>query len=163
MSRRPRRGGQDTGQAAVELALVLPLLAAALAGLVQIGLIARDQVLLVHAVREAARQVSVAEGAPASNPNPNPNPASGPGAGPAAAPAGPAADSAADTAVARRAALAATGGLLRPELLKIDVERHGDRVGVRAGYRAPVNLPIVNLAARYVPLAAYAEMEVENN
>ena len=57
----PRRGG-DEGQAAVELALVLPLLFLLLLALVQVGLVVRDQVLLVHAAREAVRQAAVEAG-----------------------------------------------------------------------------------------------------
>ena len=52
-----RRG--DEGQAAVELALVLPLVVALLLAVVQVGLIVRDQVLVVHAAREAAREAAV--------------------------------------------------------------------------------------------------------
>lgn len=55
---RPRRA-RDSGQAAVELALVLPFLAVLLLVLVQVGLIVRDQVLVVHAAREAAREAAV--------------------------------------------------------------------------------------------------------
>lgn len=50
---------QDEGQAAVELALVLPLITMVLLALVQCGLIVRDQVLVVHAAREAAREAAV--------------------------------------------------------------------------------------------------------
>ncbi len=53
------RGTGDEGQAAVELALVLPLVAILLLGLVQVGLIVRDQILVVHAAREAAREAAV--------------------------------------------------------------------------------------------------------
>ena len=53
-----RRGGQ-AGQAAVELALVLPFVAVLLLLLVQVGLLARDQVLVVHAAREGAREAAV--------------------------------------------------------------------------------------------------------
>ena len=52
-----RRG--ERGQAAVELVLALPLLALLALGLLQVALVARDQVLLVHAAREAAREASV--------------------------------------------------------------------------------------------------------
>jgi Flp pilus assembly pilin Flp len=45
----------EDGQATVELALCLPLVAIALAGLVQVGLLVGDQVRLWHAAREAAR------------------------------------------------------------------------------------------------------------
>lgn len=43
------------GQATVELALALPLLALLLAGLVEVGLLVADQGRLWHAAREAAR------------------------------------------------------------------------------------------------------------
>jgi len=43
----------------VELALVLPLVAMLLLLLVQVGLLARDQVLVVHAAREGAREAAV--------------------------------------------------------------------------------------------------------
>jgi Flp pilus assembly protein TadG len=52
-----RRG--SGGQAAVELALALPLLVVLLLALVQLGLLVRDQVLVVHAAREAVRQAAV--------------------------------------------------------------------------------------------------------
>jgi Flp pilus assembly protein TadG len=41
------------------LALVLPLVVLLLLAVVQVGLLARDQVLVVHAAREAARQAAV--------------------------------------------------------------------------------------------------------
>ncbi len=50
---------QLDGQAAVELALALPLLAMLLLALIQLGLLVRDQVLVVHAAREAVRQAAV--------------------------------------------------------------------------------------------------------
>jgi Flp pilus assembly protein TadG len=55
---RPRTRG-DEGQAAVELALVVPLVALVLLAVVQVGLVVRDQVLVVHAAREAAREAAV--------------------------------------------------------------------------------------------------------
>ena len=54
-----RRQGGQRGQAAVELALVLPLVLLLFLGLVQVGLVVRDDVLLVHAAREAARRGAV--------------------------------------------------------------------------------------------------------
>jgi Flp pilus assembly protein TadG len=54
-----RAAAGDDGQAAVELALVLPLLALLLLGMVQVGLVVRDQVLLTHAAREAVREAAV--------------------------------------------------------------------------------------------------------
>ena len=53
--RRQREGGQ----AAVELALALPLLALLALALLQVTLVVRDQVLLTHAAREAAREAAV--------------------------------------------------------------------------------------------------------
>lgn len=52
-------GARDEGQAAVELALVLPLLVVLLLAVVQVALVARDQVLVVHAARAGARQAAV--------------------------------------------------------------------------------------------------------
>jgi Flp pilus assembly pilin Flp len=49
----------DAGQATVELALLLPLVAVLLVALVQAGLLVRDQVLVIHAAREAARAAAV--------------------------------------------------------------------------------------------------------
>lgn len=54
-----RRERGDGGQAAVELALVLPLVVVLLLSLVQLGLLVRDQILVVHAAREAAREAAV--------------------------------------------------------------------------------------------------------
>ena len=53
-----RRGG-SSGQAAVELALALPLVAVLLLGVVQAALVVRDQLLTVHAAREGAREGAV--------------------------------------------------------------------------------------------------------
>jgi Flp pilus assembly protein TadG len=55
------KGERDGGQAAVEVALVLPLVALLLLLLVQVGVLVRDQVLVVHAAREAARAAAVDE------------------------------------------------------------------------------------------------------
>lgn len=52
-----RRG--DGGQAATELALVLPLVVLLLLILVQVTLVARDQLLVVAAAREGAREAAV--------------------------------------------------------------------------------------------------------
>lgn len=58
MRGRARTAGTD-GQAAVEVALVLPLVALLLLLIVQAGSVVRDQVLVVHAAREAARAAAV--------------------------------------------------------------------------------------------------------
>ena len=54
-----RRAREDGGQASVELALVLPLVMILLLAVAQMGLLVRDQILVVHAAREAARQAAV--------------------------------------------------------------------------------------------------------
>lgn len=51
--------GRDRGQSSVEVALLLPFLALLLLAVVQVGLVVRDQVLVVHAAREAARAAAV--------------------------------------------------------------------------------------------------------
>ena len=43
----------------MELALVLPLVVMLLLSVVQLGLLVRDQILVVHAAREAAREAAV--------------------------------------------------------------------------------------------------------
>ena len=55
---RHRRVDQP-GQATVELALILPLVALLLLALVQAAVVARDQVLVAHAAREAVRAAAV--------------------------------------------------------------------------------------------------------
>ncbi len=47
------------GQASVELVLVLPVAVLALLLVIQVGLLARTQVLVVHAAREGARAAAV--------------------------------------------------------------------------------------------------------
>ncbi len=51
---------RDAGQAAVELAIALPLVVMVLLGAVQVALVARDDVATVHAAREGARAAAVA-------------------------------------------------------------------------------------------------------
>jgi hypothetical protein len=58
------RGARDGarpahGQATVEFALLLPLLMTFLVLLFQVALVARDQVLVAHAARDAAREAAV--------------------------------------------------------------------------------------------------------
>jgi Flp pilus assembly protein TadG len=50
---------RERGQATVEFALVLPVLVLALMAVLQVALVVRDHIALVHATREAARQASV--------------------------------------------------------------------------------------------------------
>lgn len=62
----PRRSrcptGDERGQAAVELALALPLLGVLALGLVQVVQLGRDAVAVTHAAREAAREAAVTGG-----------------------------------------------------------------------------------------------------
>ncbi len=51
----------ERGQATVELALVLPVVAVVALALLDLGLVLRDNVLCVHAAREAARALAVGE------------------------------------------------------------------------------------------------------
>lgn len=50
---------KDRGQSTVEFALVLPLVLILLLGLLQVGLLLRDQLLVSSAAREAAREAAV--------------------------------------------------------------------------------------------------------
>jgi hypothetical protein len=63
---RARRGGAgarrracEAGQSTVEFAFVLPLVVLAALAVIQVGLVVRDQLGVVHAAREAARAASV--------------------------------------------------------------------------------------------------------
>jgi hypothetical protein len=58
-----RRG--ERGQATVELTLALPVVVLGLLLIVQVGVVVRAQVLVVHAAREAARAAAVGEPLPA--------------------------------------------------------------------------------------------------
>lgn len=49
----------DDGQAAVEFALVLPILAVVLLAVLQIGVVVRNDLVLHHAAREGARAAAV--------------------------------------------------------------------------------------------------------
>jgi Flp pilus assembly protein TadG len=54
-----RRRGADGGQASVELALLLPVVVLLLLVVLQVGLLARDVVLVTHSAREGARTAAV--------------------------------------------------------------------------------------------------------
>ena len=61
---RARRGDTNTarrqgGQATVEFAFLLPLIVLAALAVIQVGLVVRDQMGVVHAAREAVRAASV--------------------------------------------------------------------------------------------------------
>jgi hypothetical protein len=53
------RRRKERGQATVEFALVLPVLVLAAFAVIQVALVVRDYVAVVHAAREAARAASV--------------------------------------------------------------------------------------------------------
>ena len=53
------RHGSQRGQATVELALLLPVVVMVLLAVLQVGLVARDVVLVTHASREGARAAAV--------------------------------------------------------------------------------------------------------
>ncbi len=61
-ARRAHPEGAQAGQATVELALALPFVIMLLLALLQVALLARDQVRVAHASREAARAESVDPG-----------------------------------------------------------------------------------------------------
>ena len=54
-----RRARSEVGQAAVELALALPVVAFVLLAVLQVGLIVAQAVLVVHAAREGARAAAI--------------------------------------------------------------------------------------------------------
>ncbi len=55
------RSEVERGQATVEFALVLPFVAVVAMALLDLGLVLRDNILCVHAAREAARALAVGE------------------------------------------------------------------------------------------------------
>lgn len=59
MRMRPGRGGRDGGAAAVEFALVLPVLMLLIMGIINYGLWFNDSLQLRQGIREAARQAVV--------------------------------------------------------------------------------------------------------
>jgi TadE-like protein len=59
MARPASEGDREGGQSTVEFALLLPLIVFAGLAVLQVGLVVRDQVAVVHAAREAARAASV--------------------------------------------------------------------------------------------------------
>jgi len=56
----------DSGQSSVEFGLVLPLMVTVMLAVVQIGAVARDQLLVWHAARESARAAAVDPSLPAA-------------------------------------------------------------------------------------------------
>ncbi len=62
----PRASPREEGQAAVELAIAFPIVIVLLLALVQVTLVVRDQVAVIHAAREGAR-AAAATGATAGD------------------------------------------------------------------------------------------------
>jgi hypothetical protein len=58
-TRRHRRRDRERGQATVEFAFLLPLVVLSVLAVIQVGLVVRDQLGVVHAARQAARAASV--------------------------------------------------------------------------------------------------------
>ena len=56
---RALRSRGESGQATVEFALILPLVIFAALAIIQVGLLVRDHLAVVHAAREAVRAASV--------------------------------------------------------------------------------------------------------
>jgi Flp pilus assembly protein TadG len=60
----PRARSGDDGQATVEMALAFPLIALMLLAVVQVTLVARDQIAVIHAAREGARAAALSGAGP---------------------------------------------------------------------------------------------------
>jgi Flp pilus assembly protein TadG len=60
-SSRRRRTGSERGSAVVEFALLLPVLLLLLLALAQVGVLARDRLLLVQASRAGAREAAITD------------------------------------------------------------------------------------------------------
>ena len=127
---RPGRG--ERGQAAVELALVLPLLAALALLLLQVALVLRDQVLVAHAAREAAREAAVTADVQAPR-----------RAAEAAAQLDP---RRLEVRVVPVGGVRAVGGLVEAEVL----------------YRSPTDVPLIGALVGEVRLASKVAMRVES-
>lgn len=56
-----RRNDRDAGSATLEFAMVLPMLLLVVVAMVQVGLIVRDQLILVEAARAGAREAAVTD------------------------------------------------------------------------------------------------------
>jgi hypothetical protein len=56
---RARQIPGESGQATVEFALLLPLVVFAALAIIQVGVLVRDHLAVIHAAREAAREASV--------------------------------------------------------------------------------------------------------
>jgi Flp pilus assembly protein TadG len=126
-----RRIVGDDGQATAELAMVLPLVAVLLVLVLQVGVVLRDQVMVVHAAREAARAAVVTESA-------------GDRAG------------AATQAAERSGAFPAGNASVHTQLVD-----GGERLRATVRHVNRTDLPLVGALLPDVPLSASATMRVE--
>ena len=155
--------GRDRGQSTVEVALLLPFVALLLLAVVQVGLVARDQVLVVHAAREAARAAAVDPadvsvlGMPRSRGRAIVTLAQAVASGDVDLRGVDPADAAARDAAASAADLA-------PERLSVQVSSRGaagSRVEVTVRYRSGTGVPLVGRLVGDVEVTGRATMRVE--
>lgn len=125
-------GERDEGQAAVELALVLPLVVLLLLAVVQVTLVARDQVLVVQAARAGAREAAVK-----------------------------APDDTAAAAAVERAALDRSGLDPGRTATAVTRAARTDTVTVRVRYASPTDVPLIGPLLPDVPLEADLSMRSE--
>ncbi|MEM8924185.1 MAG: TadE/TadG family type IV pilus assembly protein [Actinomycetota bacterium] len=127
------RGRGEGGQATAELAMLLPVVIVVLLTVVQLGLLARDRLLVAHAGREAARAAAV-----------DPDPST----------ARRAAEASADALDPNRLDVvlrAATGSGVAA----------GDRLQVLVRYRAESDLPVVGALLPDITMASEVTVRVE--
>lgn len=125
------RERDDQGQAATELALVVPLVLLLLLAAVQVTLVARDHILVVHAARVAAREAALVDG--------NSN----------------------DEANVRFAASHAGGLKPTRVRTETSYQGWADMVTVELTYRSPTDVPLVGPLFPDVEVRAKATMRLE--
>jgi Flp pilus assembly protein TadG len=126
------RARRDRGQASVELALLLPVVLLLLLAVLQVGLLARDVVLVTHAAREAAR-------AAATDPDP----------------------STARAAAVGSSGLDPTRLVVRSTVTGSEEEDGGRRVRAEVAYRAVTDVPLIGALLPDRSIRAVATMRVE--
>jgi hypothetical protein len=124
----------DSGQAAVEAALVLPIVLIALLLIVQVGVVVRDALALAQAAREGARAVAVT-----------------------------ARDEDAVTAVNQAAGPLAADRIVIDVTPQQEARHLGDAVTVRLSYTERLTIPIVSrIVSMELPLRASATIRQEH-
>ena len=126
------RERDDQGQAATELALVVPLVVLLLLAAVQVTLVARDQILVVHAARVAAREAALVD------------------------------DNNNDEANVRFAASRAGGLKPTRVRTETSYQGWADMVTVELKYRSPTDVPLVGPLFPDVEVRAKATMRLEH-